>query len=482
MKKYNNIPPVFTISETGKLPPQAIEIEESVLGALMLEKNAFERISEILKPEMFYKTEHQKVFQSIQQLYHLNTAIDMHTVSEALKRSGCLDEIGGLYFLMELTSKISVNIETHALIIYQKWIARELIDISIKTQSEAFNENVDVADIISGMERKLTEITDQSDDEDIPFVDVVSETKAHMIEVQKLREQGKDVALSTPLKALNEKLSGGFRPPELIILAARPAMGKTQVSIEFTEHFLNNGRGAFFSLEMKKTQILLRMVAKGGISMDNIKQGRMTHEEWMIADRRFGELSNYDLSIFDKVRTIDGIVRRCRKLKRQNRLNFVAIDYLQLIRTNEKFGTRDLEVGYITNQLKSLAIELDVPVILLCQLNRDLEKRGDKRPQLSDLRESGNIEQDADMVIFIHRPCYYDENATDEDGVSYKHRGELIIAKNRDGSTGSVSFEHDEQFKRIWDYNQEDYLRRHSGYLPPLGEKKHAWERDNAPF
>ena len=186
----------------------------------------------------------------------------------------------------------------------------------------------------------------------------------------------------------------------------------------------------------------------------------MNREEWEIADRRLNELEKYDLSIYDKVRTINGIVRKCRKLKRQKRLNFVVIDYLQLIQTNEKFGTRDLEVGSITNKLKTLAIELDVPIMLLCQLNRDLEKRGDKRPMLSDLRESGNIEQDADIVMFINRPSYYDENAQDNENVSWRNRGEIIIAKSREGQTGAVVFEHDDQFKRIWDYEPANYMQR----------------------
>lgn len=446
----------------AKTPPSAQDIEESILGAILIERSAFEKIAEILKPEMFYNENYGRVFTAMQQLYNIQQQIDMHTVTEAMTKNGTLEKVGGMYFIAQLTTKIgsAANIEFHAMIVKQKWISREIIKLSAEAEMKAYEDTEDISDIISELEKGLTQITEQSDDEDMDFTDVISETKSYMIEMQRRRQAGEDIALHTPLNDENDKLSGGFRSPELIILAARPAMGKTQIAIEHTEKFLNYGGGAFFSLEMKKTQILLRMVAKSGISMDNIKQGQMNREEWEIADRRLNELEKYDLSIYDKVRTINGIVRKCRKLKRQKRLNFVVIDYLQLIQTNEKFGTRDLEVGSITNKLKTLAIELDVPIMLLCQLNRDLEKRGDKRPMLSDLRESGNIEQDADIVMFINRPSYYDENAQDNENVSWRNRGEIIIAKSREGQTGAVVFEHDDQFKRIWDYEPANYMQR----------------------
>ena len=213
------------------------------------------------------------------------------------------------------------------MIVKQKWISREIIKLSAEAEMKAYEDTEDISDIISELEKGLTQITEQSDDEDMDFTEVIYETKSYMIEMQRRRQAGEDIALPTPLKDENDKLSGGFRSPELIILAARPAMGKTQIAIEHTEKFLNYGSGAFFSLEMKKTQILLRMVAKSGISMDNIKQGQMNREEWELADKRLNELQKYDLSIYDKVRTINGIVRKCRKLKRQKRLNFVVIDY-----------------------------------------------------------------------------------------------------------------------------------------------------------
>ena len=467
---------------TGKIPPQDVELENCVLGCILTENTAFEKIADILKQEMFYNAANQNIFRAAQTLYNSQQPIDIHTVRQALTKRGQLENAGGLFHLAEITGVSSGgHIERHAYILKQKWMSREVIKLTADAQSKAFSEQTDIADTISEIEKKITELTESEDEEDEDFVEVLTETKKYMKDMERIRLEGGMVALPTPLRIENEKLSGGFRSPELIILGARPAMGKTQIAIEHTEKFMEYGAGAFFSLEMKKTQILLRMVAKAGISTDNIKQGTMSREEWEIANKRFGELSAYDLAIFDKVRTINGIIRKCRKLKRQNRLKFVVIDYLQLIRTDEKFNTRDIEVGHITNRLKSMAVELDIPIMLLCQLNRSVEGRADKRPLLSDLRESGNIEQDADIVMFIHRPSYYNTDAFDNENTPWKERGELIIAKNREGTLGTIIFEHDSQFKRIWDYDEEAYKLRTFRLEPPQMTQKRAWEIDH-PF
>ena len=449
--------------------PQAIDVEKAILGSILTEKSAMDKIIDMLKSDMFYLASHKIIYNSAVDLYNQNIPIDLFTIKEHLKDNDIIDAM----YLFEITGKTSVNLEEHALIVRQKWIAREIIKISAESQEKAYTE--DIADVISGMEKRLTEIT-ENNDEEVDFVEILHSTKRYMVDMQRRREAGEDVALPTPLKQENELLAGGFRAPELIILAGRPAMGKTQIAVEHLESFLKHGSGAFFSLEMSKRQIMLRMIARSGVSLYNIRKGQMSNEEWRVVDERLGELSNYKLSIFDNVRTINGIVSKCRKLKRKKSLDFVIIDYLQLVRTDEKFQTRDLEVGSITNKLKSLAIELDVPIVLLSQLNRETERTRGQRPVLSNLRDSGNIEQDADIVMLIHRPSYYNPEAVDGKGIPWRNRGELIIAKHREGSCGTVIFQHDEQFKRIWDYNEFDYSDTLSDF-----EKKKI-ENNKLPF
>ena len=449
--------------------PQAIDVEKAILGSILTEKSAMDKIIDMLKSDMFYLASHKIIYNSAVDLYNQNIPIDLFTIKEHLKDNDIIDAM----YLFEITGKTSVNLEEHALIVRQKWIAREIIKISAESKEKAYTE--DIADVISGMEKRLTEIT-ENNDEEVDFVEILHSTKRYMVDMQRRREAGEDVALPTPLKQENELLAGGFRAPELIILAGRPAMGKTQIAVEHLESFLKHGSGAFFSLEMSKRQIMLRMIARSGVSLYNIRKGQMSNEEWRVVDERLGELSNYKLSIFDNVRTINGIVSKCRKLKRKKSLDFVIIDYLQLVRTDEKFQTRDLEVGSITNKLKSLAIELDVPIVLLSQLNRETERTRGQRPVLSNLRDSGNIEQDADIVMLIHRPSYYNPEAVDGKGIPWRNRGELIIAKHREGSCGTVIFQHDEQFKRIWDYNEFDYSDTLSDF-----EKKKI-ENNKLPF
>lgn len=449
--------------------PQAIDVEKAILGSILTEKSAMDKIIDMLKSDMFYLASHKIIYNSAVDLYNQNIPIDLFTIKEHLKDNDIIDAM----YLFEITGKTSVNLEEHALIVRQKWIAREIIKLSSESQEKAYTE--DIADVISGMEKRLTEIT-ENNDEEVDFVEILHSTKRYMVDMQRRREAGEDVALPTPLKQENELLAGGFRAPELIILAGRPAMGKTQIAVEHLESFLKHGSGAFFSLEMSKRQIMLRMIARSGVSLYNIRKGQMSNEEWRVVDERLGELSNYKLSIFDNVRTINGIVSKCRKLKRKKSLDFVIIDYLQLVRTDEKFQTRDLEVGSITNKLKSLAIELDVPIVLLSQLNRETERTRGQRPVLSNLRDSGNIEQDADIVMLIHRPSYYNPEAVDGKGIPWRNRGELIIAKHREGSCGTVIFQHDEQFKRIWDYNEFDYSDTLSDF------EKRKLENNKLPF
>jgi len=445
------------ISDYGKLPPQAVELEEDVLGAIMLEKEAYLKIN--LRPEDFYKESHLKIFEAIKQLADKHIPIDMHLVVEQLRKNGTLEEVGGAYYITQLTVKISssANIEFHAAIIRQKSLARKMISMSSSIQDMSFNENTDIADVFEFAEKEFTRIT--TDSNDVMASDMkesLEEVIKYISELQNKAQKGDKLAIPTCLNALNKELYGGWHAPDLIVIGARPSMGKTQFAVQFAKFASKALQDTLFvSIEMTKIQLLLRMITESDIlSMDKIKTGQLTSDEWNELDLIMADLENMNLYISDdpSIRYLSNIKSVARSLARQGKLKLLIIDYLQLIKTNMKFGTRDLEIGYITGELKSLAKELNIPIILLAQLSRPMKGMKVKNPQLEDLRESGNIEQDADIVIFIHRPTYYDQEAVDKIGNSWKNRGSLIIAKHREGERDKlIPFGHDEKFKRIFD-------------------------------
>lgn len=454
-------------NEQGKLPPQALELEQDVLGAIMLEKGAFDLISDFMKPEMFYDPCHQKIFDAIVKLDLLSQPIDMRTVTEMLRKQGTLEEIGGPYKIALLTSSVSstAHLVFHAQIIMQKYLSREMIRIASEIQNKAYEEADDVEDIMNEFERRFTELStgiipvDNSD-----MIDCIMETKDILITIQKERSKGGKMFVKTPLVELNNSLKGGFRGGQLIIIAGRPGMGKTQIAINIAEKASETANGLFFSMEMQKDEIIQRMILKNELIDDyRMETGQMSMEEWSLIDKEFGKLSKLNLSIIDNQNSFSKIRSTIRRKKRENKCDFAIIDYIGLVQTNTYFQTRDLEIGFMTNNLKALAMELNIPIIALSQLSRPAKGMSPKRPQLTDLRESGNIEQDADIVIFVHRPTYYDKNAIDEDGNSYSNRGLLVKAKHRNGIVEDIQFSHDNRFKKIWDYepnNQKELDKR----------------------
>lgn len=456
-----------------KLPPQAIDIEEAVLGALLTEKEAINRIE--LKSTDFYKIAHERIFSAIMRLHGRNNPIDMFTVIEELTKMNALDDIGGAYYITLLVSKMSsaANIEYHALIIKQKAIARSLIKLSDEVQTMAYNEETDVSDIIEFVEKTFTDIsTGQTETE---IFDTESSINSTIYYIQKLEYNAKNgicTGVDTGLRDLNKQLNGGFSAPDLIIIGGRPSMGKTQISVNFAKNgSKENNHCLFCSLEMTKIQLLLRMITEHeGIDFYKIKTGQLNAIEWAFIDEMITKINKLNLYIADdkNIVFLHNIKSIARKMKRQGMLTELIIDYLQLVQTGMRFGTRDLEVGYITRELKNLAKELNVPIILLSQLKRPKDGFAIKSPTLEDLRESGNIEQDADIVIFIHRPCYYDPNAEDEMSNSWKNRGQLILAKNREGERNArVIFKHDDHFKKVWDENSYPEEHRTENIITP---------------
>lgn len=448
--------------EYGKLPPQVPELEELVIGAVMLEKEAIERIE--LVTEDFYKVVHQKIFAAVLRLKNSNRPVDMFTVTDELRGSGEIDEVGGPYFISSLTTRVSsvAHIEYHANIIKQKSIARKLIQMATDIQIMSFDDRVDVADTIEYAERVFSEISTQSLTPDYSNMqESIKATVDYLIERQIKQERGEHVGIPTGLKALDRSLNGGWSAPDLIVIGGRPSMGKTQFAVLFAKAAgMSGNETLFLSLEMTKIQLVMRMInEQDGISFYNMKSGRLTREEWELINKKIAELEAMKVNIADSIsaRYIQNIKSMARKLYRQGKLKLLIIDYLGYIKTNLKFGIRQQEVGYITSEIKALAKELNIPIILLSQLSRPVKGQQVQKPELSDLREAGDIEQDADIVIFPHRPSYYDESAVDERGDTWNKRGILYMGKNREGMKNEkIFFQHDDRFKKIWDDREID--------------------------
>jgi len=447
----------MTIDFVGKISPQACDLEEAVLGALMIDSDAIDMISNIIKPESFYKDSHQKIFRAILELEKKQEPVDLLTVSESLKKSDSLENIGGPYYLVQLTSKVASasNIEFHARIIAQKHIQRELIRISSEINNKAFDESIDVDDLISFASNSIEQVSNISIEggDDCSWPELLELTAKQAEKREVLRKEGKTLGIKTPLKVLDQR-TGGWRGGDLIIIGARPSAGKTAISIAIMkEDAKNGGCPNFYSLETTKIKIADRILAgEAGVNYENYTMGYMTDQEWrMLSDAQY-KLSKYKIIIDDKYNTsIDYIKRKSRMLKKKGMCSMIIIDFLQLAQ-EENVGKmiREQQVALMSRKCKLMAKELDVPVFILSQLSREVEKMPMKRPTASTLRESGSLEQDADIVILIYRPEQYGY-MEDENGISTKGIGELIIEKNKEGGLGSVFFKYNESLTVISD-------------------------------
>ena len=444
IKSTNEI--VSAISqESGFLPPQAIDLEEAVLGAIMIENNAIFSVQEILKPESFYKESHQEIYQAALDLSAKHEPIDLYTVGEMLGRKNKLAEIGGAVYLASLTQKVgsAAHVEFHAKIIAQKYIQRELIRASTDIQRNSFDDSIDVTDLIDYAEGEIFKVSEGHIKRDVQkSYDIVKKA------MKLIEEAGnKPDGLSGVPSGFSDldKLTLGWQPSDLIIIAARPAMGKTAFVLSLARNIsVDYSRGvAFFSLEMSAEQLMTRlMVSESGIDSRTIKSGKLSTEQWTHLEKSIVPLQNAPMFIDDTpALSIFEFRSKARRLKSQYNIELIIIDYLQLMTgPNETRGNREQEVSSISRSLKAIAKELNIPIIALSQLNRSVETRGgNKRPQLSDLRESGAIEQDADIVAFIHRPEYYGMTH-DEEGIPLvPGLAEIIIAKHRNGPTDIIN-------------------------------------------
>lgn len=450
-------------SQLGKLPPQARDLEEAVLGALMLEKDALSMVIDILKPETFYVETHQRIFRSIQQLFQSSSPVDILTVTNQLRQNGELELAGGAYYITELTNRVAsaANIEYHARIIAQKYIQRELIQISSEIITNAYEDTTDVFDLLDKAEKNLFAITEgnlRRESEDMSSL-----IQKSIKQIESLKDK-KDGLIGVPSGfAELDRITSGWQSSDLIIIAARPAMGKTAFVLSLTRNaaLIGKRKIAVFSLEMSSLQLTNRLIsAEAELSSDKLRKGKLERHEWEQLIHKVGKLSEASIFIDDTpALNIFELRAKCRRLKAQYDIDMVVVDYLQLMvgSGDSKSGNREQEIGNISRALKSIAKELNVPVIALSQLSRAVETRGgNKRPQLSDLRESGSIEQDADMVLFIYRPEYYGY-LQDEEGNNTEGMAEIIIAKHRNGAVGNVKLKYIGEYVKFGDWDSFNY-------------------------
>ena len=453
----NNEEAAAALTDTvGLIPPQSVELEEAVLGALMLEKDAVIEIQGIITPEAFYKEAHQIIYKAIMELSMELKPIDLYTVTEKLKQTRKLSAVGGAAYLAQLTQKVgsAAHIEFHSKIIAQKFVQRELIRAATEIQKKAYDESMDVTDLIDLAEGEIFKVSEGHVKRDVQKSrDILTKTLLAIEEASK--REGGFSGVPTGFTHL-DRLTLGWQPSDLIIIAARPSMGKTAFVLSLARNVaVDFEKGvAFFSLEMSAEQLMMRLIV--GESGLDVRNGQLTPEQWKHLESSIKPLAGAPLFIDDTpALSIYEFRSKVRRLKTQYDIQLVIIDYLQLMTAavDTRGGNREQEVAMISRSLKAIAKELNIPIIALSQLNRSVESRGgNKRPQLSDLRESGAIEQDADLVAFIHRPEYYGL-MTDEDGTPTQGMAEIIVAKHRNGAVDTIKLRFRKEQAKFMDYD-----------------------------
>ncbi|MFA8301180.1 MAG: replicative DNA helicase [Hyphomicrobiales bacterium] len=460
--------------EHSKIPPQSTELEEAVLGALMIEKDAVTTVIDILKPEVFYKQANQAIYFAIQSLFARSEPIDILTVTNELKSNGDLELVGGPYYITQLTTRVSssAHIEFHARIILQNHLKRELIRIGSEIVKDAYEDTNDVFELLDKAEQNLFSISENNLRRS--FADMPSLVQEAVSEIESSRnDEGHLKGIPSGFTEL-DRLTAGWQKSDLIILAARPGMGKTAFTLTMARNIaVDFSRAvAVFSLEMSSVQLVTRLIsAETQLSADKLKKGNLADHEWQQLNTKIAPLVNAKLFIDDTpALTIFELRAKCRRLKAQHNIEMVFIDYLQLMSGSSDKGNREQEISAISRGLKSLAKELNVPILALSQLSRAVETRGgSKKPMLSDLRESGAIEQDADMVMFIYRPEYYGIEQ-DEDGNSTQGIAEICISKHRNGALRDVPLRFIDKYAKFTDLESTEYDMTDNNVMQPNTE------------
>jgi len=424
------------MEDNMRIPPHSVEAEQSVLGSILLDKEAMISVSETLVPEDFYKEAHKVIYESMLKLYNSQSEIDLITLTDELRDQGYLDDIGGIAYITSLSTVVPTtsNIKYYVNIVKEKSISRQLISAANDIINLGYDGSAKVEYVLENAEKKIFDISQERATNDFqPINQVISEALSML---EKLYEEKNDVTgLTTGFRDLNKKING-LQRSDLLLIAARPAMGKTAFALNLVQNAALKGDAsvAVFSLEMSKEQLVQRMIAsQSTVELKKIKTGTLADNDWPRITDGMAILSGAKIHIDDTPGIkISELRSKCRKLKIEKGLDLVLIDYLQLMEGEGQNESRQQEIAKISRSLKILAKELDCPVVALSQLSRAPEQRADHRPMLSDLRESGSIEQDADIVMFLYRDEYYNPDT------ERKNIGEVIVAKNRHGETGTV--------------------------------------------
>ena len=440
----------------GHVQPQAVEVEKAVLGALMIDRDAYAIVSEILSPESFYEPRNKMVYTAIRDLVMNEKPVDILTVTEQLAKNGTLDEVGGPGYVTELSSHVasSSNVEYHAQIVAQKNLARQLVAFGNGVESKALDETIDVDDLMQEAEDSLTELRQSYNKKDYTQVNPVIDKTVKNIQAAAANTDGITGVPSGYYRL--DAMTAGWQPSDLIIIAGRPAMGKTSFGLSMAKNIAADYKVpiGFFSLEMSNEQLMSRMISNVcEIEGSKILSGQLRRDEWDRLDKRVNHLLDIPMYVDDTSGlSVFELKTKARRMVRENGVKIIMVDYLQMLNANGmRFSNRQEEISKITECLKNLSKELNIPVVALSQLNRGVENREGlegKRPRLSDLRESGAIEAYADVVLFVHRPEYYhiynDDNGRDLHGMA-----QIIIAKHRKGATGDVLLTFRGEFTRF---------------------------------
>lgn len=436
MQKESKLNQINNI-DFGKLPPQATELEEAVLGGIMLDKDSIIIVSGILQPESFYKDAHQKIYTAILSLFSRNSPIDILTVTSELKSLKMLEEVGGPYYVAQLTNRVAstANIEYHSLIIDQFFKKREIIRICSESLNKAYDDSLDYDDILQDIDKEFIKLNSNITSDSVEKINSI--VKKKLIEIEKIQKGEIELSgIPSKLTKIDSKTCG-WQNSDLIIIGARPSMGKTAFALKLAiEASLSGYPSIYFSLEMSKDQLSLRTIAReSGFTQMELKTGRF--DNWSQIERGVKKIDGMDLYINDTASLhINKLKSLCYTYYKKFKVRLIIIDYLQLVKgSNPKF--REQEISEISRTLKLIAKDLNVPVIALSQLNRAVEGRADKKPNLSDLRESGSIEQDADMVLFLRRDEIY--NKDDE---SLQLKTQIDCPKHRNGSIFEIELSH----------------------------------------
>lgn len=439
----------------ANLPPQNLEAEQSILGGLMLDSAALDQVEDLIEADDFYRPAHQKIFETIKALHHKNEKADLLTVSNALESRQEIESVGGAGYLASLLEKTlsSAHIQSYAKIVKEKSLLRRLIQTSSGLIEKAYSGDYqDIESFVDMAEAEIFKVAENKSTQGL--VGSWSIVESAIKRVEELYKRKEDITgLASGFAGL-DKLTAGMHPGELTIIAARPSMGKTAFSLNIASHVSLRLKKtvAYFSLEMGKESVMTRMLAgEAKVSMGELRSGRIQDSNWPRLIASAGALSEAPLFIDDTAGISPFEIRaRCRRLKAQHGLDLVMIDYLQLMSMKQKIESREREVAEISKSLKAIAKELQIPVIALAQLNRAVDSRSDRRPMLSDLRESGSIEQDADVVMMLYREDYYEKDDPEKLG-----HAEVIIGKQRNGPTDTVKLRFDAKYNRFRDVEQD---------------------------